>query len=256
MRDRLSILTVTYNAEDFLEETIQSVIKQDYPNIEYVIVDGHSTDGTKAIVDQYRDHIDVFVSEPDEGIYDAINKGIALCSGSVIKIQNADDLLLPGVVTAAMEELENYDKNEPVILIGYSRVIDRLGKKVGLITRKPIMLGFDSFNHPSWFARANVYKNYGLYSRDYRISSDYEYYLRYKTSGGRIVWFDREVACYRQGGTSSGFEGVREVAQINRKYYGRLHAWLVLAQHLGGKFLRTLVRRLRAFTSTKLGKQS
>jgi len=251
MPDLVSILTVTYNAEAFLEETIKSVIAQDYPDIEYVIVDGASSDGTRAIVDKYRDHIDVFVSEPDKGIYDAINKGIGLCSGRVIKIQNADDILLPGAVTAAMETLSSYDPDEPIILIGYSRVIDTAGKVLGRITDKPAIYGFESFNHPGWFATASVYETYGLYSLDYRISSDYEYYLRYKTGRGKIVWIDRDVACYRQDGASSRFEGVREVAQINRDYYGALRAWTVRIQHQGGKMLRPLRRRLRALVGAR-----
>lgn len=246
MPDLVSILTVTYNAEAFLEETIKSVIAQDYPNIEYVIVDGGSTDGTRDIVERYRDHVDTFVSEPDEGIYDAINKGIALCSGRVIKIQNADDLLLPGAVTAAMAELEKHEPQEPVIVIGHSQVIDTAGRVLGRITERPIMLGFDTFNHPGWFATASVYETFGLYSLAYKIASDYEYYLRVKTGGGTIVWIDREVACYRQDGASSGFAGVREVAKINRDYYGVARAWLVRVQHQGGKMLRPLVRRLRA----------
>lgn len=249
--DRVSILTVAYNAEAFLEETIQSVIAQDYPNIEYVIVDGGSTDGTPAIVDKYRTHVSMFVSEPDDGIYDAINKGIGLCSGRVIKIQNADDLLLPGAVSAAMEALSRHDPDEPVILIGCSKVIDTAGKVLGRITDKPAIYGFESFNHPGWFATASVYETFGLYNLNYRISSDYEYYLRVKTGGGRIEWINRDVACYRQDGVSSGFEGVREVAKINHDYYGPLHAWIVRIQHQGGKILRPLRRQLRAFASLR-----
>lgn len=238
MPELVSIVTVTYNAATFLEQTIQSVISQDYRNIEYLVIDGGSTDGTQAIAEKYREHIDVFVSEPDKGIYDAINKGIRLCSGRVIKILNADDLLLPGAVTTAMDELARHDTHEPIILIGYSRVININGRMLGRITEKPVIYGFDSFNHPGWFATSSVYERYGHYSLDYRISSDYEYYLRYKTAGGKIVWIDRDVVCYRQDGASSGFTGVREVARINRGYFGLARALIVRFQHQGGKMLR------------------
>lgn len=246
MSNLVSIVTVTYNAEAFLEETIQSVIAQDYPSIEYVIVDGGSTDGTKAIVDKYRDHIDIFVSEADNGIYDAINKGISLSSGRMIKIQNADDLLLPGAVSAAMEELGRYPPDEPLVVIGYSRVIDTSGKTLGRITGKPIIIGLATINHPGWFATRSVYEMHGLYSLDYRIASDYEYYLRLKTAGVRMVWIPRDVACYRQDGASAGFDGVREVARINRDYYGRLRSAFVRVQHQGGKMLRPIWRWLRS----------
>lgn len=241
----VSIITVCYNAEQFLEETIQSVIEQDYPNLEYVIVDGGSTDSTLAIIEKYRAHIDVFVSEPDCGIYDAINKGLRLCSGLVIKIQNADDILLEGAVSAAMEMLSHHRIDEPTIVIGYSRVIDIAGSVLARITERPIYLGFDSFNHPGWFATASVYEMYGLYSLEYKIASDYEYYLRFKIGGGRIFWMPRDVVSYRQDGASSGFDGVREVTLINRHYYGNVRAWIVRIQHQGGKILRPLKRWVR-----------
>lgn len=247
MSNLVSIVTVTYNAEAFLEETIQSVIVQDYSNIEYIIVDGGSTDGTKAIVDKYRDHIDIFVSKADNGIYDAINKGIGLSSGRVIKIQNADDLLLPGAVSAAMEELGRYTPDEPLVVIGYSRVIGTSGNTLGRITGKPIIIGLPTINHPGWFATRSVYETHGLYSLDYRIASDYEYFLRIKTAGVRVVWIPRDVACYRQDGASAGFDGVREVARINREYYGPLRSAFVRVQHQGGKMLRPVWRWLRSF---------
>jgi len=238
-------VTVVYNGEKFLEETIQSVLAQDYPDLEYVVVDGGSTDGTGEILEKYRDQIDTIISEPDDGIYDAINKGIGLCAGEVIKIQNADDLLLPGAVSAAMTELDRHDPREPVIVIGQSRVIDLHGQIRGLITRRPIIYGFDTFNHPGWFATASVYRDFGLYSLEYRISSDYEYYLRFKTGGGRIVWIDTPVASYRQDGASSGLAGVKEVARINRAYLGWGWMMIIWAQHLGGKLLRPIWRWLR-----------
>lgn len=241
----VSILTVVYDGESHLEQTIQSVISQDYPNFEYVIIDGGSTDGTHDIVAKYRERIDNYVSEPDHGIYDAINKGIGKCLGQIIKIQNADDLLLPGAVTAAMAELEDYDLDKPVLLIGNSQVITESGAVVGSITEKAFIYGFDSFNHPGWFASASVYRDFGLYSEAYRIASDYEYYLRFKTGGGRILRIAQKVAAYRQNGASAGMTGVWEVASINRKYLGLFWTAVIGTQHLMGKILRPIVRRFR-----------
>lgn len=238
----VSIVTVVYNGETHLENTIQSVISQDYPNIEYVIVDGGSTDSTPDIIEAHKDHIDVLISEPDEGIYDAINKGIQSCSGDVIKIQNADDLLLPGAVTTAMDALSQHDLNKATILIGHSLVIDGQGRTVGRITDKPVMWKFDSFNHPGWFATAQTYRQFGPYSQNYQVSSDYEYYLRFKSGGGRILWIKDAVACYRQDGTSAGFTGAREVAHINRQYLGWMAAGIIYVQHAGGKLIKPLAR--------------
>ncbi len=234
----VSILTVVYNGAAHLEETILSVMSQDYDNMEYVMIDGGSTDGTLDIIEQYRTSIDTFVSEPDDGIYDAINKGIRACKGQIIKIQNADDLLLPGAVSAVVKEFGDRPLEDAIILIGESNVIDANSKVTGRITEKKTMWGFDSFNHPAWFATAKIYKRFGAYSTDYQISADYEYYLRVKTQGGNILRMQRAVAAYRKGGASSGYTGVREVAQINYKYYGPMRASLVGGQHLIGKLLR------------------
>lgn len=241
----VSILTVVYNGEAHLEETIQSVITQDYPNFEYVVVDGASSDGTQSILESYSDCVDVLVSEPDSGIYNAINKGLGLCSGAIIKIQNADDLLLPGAISAAVAILQEFGPEQPALLIGDSRVINQGSEVVGRITQKPVMWGFDSFNHPAWFATSSLYERFGQYNEEYLISADYEYYLRLKNAGARIVRTSIDLAAYRQDGASSGFTGVWEVFAINLKYIGFTLASVVGAQHLAGKLLRPAVRWLR-----------
>ena len=90
---KVSIITATHNAEQFLKETIDSVVSQLHPNIEYIIVDNHSVDKTMSIIEGYPKNIDIFISEPDEGIYDAFNKGVSLASGDVIFFLNSDDFL-------------------------------------------------------------------------------------------------------------------------------------------------------------------
>ena len=90
---KISIITVIYNGEAYLRECILSIINQSYQDIEYIIIDGGSTDGTLLIIDEYRKHIHHLISEPDKGLYDAINKGIALASGEILGILNADDML-------------------------------------------------------------------------------------------------------------------------------------------------------------------
>ncbi|GAH03551.1 unnamed protein product [marine sediment metagenome] len=96
---KVSIITVSYNAADTIEDCIQSIAKQTYPEIEHVIIDGGSTDGTISIVEKYRDRIPVFITEPDDGIYDAMNKGICLATGDVIGILNADNEYMHGMIT-------------------------------------------------------------------------------------------------------------------------------------------------------------
>lgn len=244
MNPLVSVLTVVYNGEKYLEQTIKSVIAQDYNNIEYVVIDGGSNDGTIDIIKRYQDHINIFVSESDKGIYNAINKGLRKCSGQLIKIINADDLLLPRAISAAVNTLKRNNLNDPIILIGNTQVIDIRGQIVGKITDKRIMFGFDTFNHPGWFVTTETYRQYGLYDEKYKISSDYEYYLRFKMNGGNIIRIPIEVTCYRQYGRSSGFEGVHEVAKINLRYFGPLHAAFVWAQHFTGKLIGYIKRKI------------
>ena len=106
MFPRITIVTITFNSAATLEETIRSVTMQDYPALEYVIIDGGSSDGTLDIVQKYRERIQIVVSEPDKGISDAFNKGIARATGEIIGIINSDDILLPG---ALRELAEVYD---------------------------------------------------------------------------------------------------------------------------------------------------
>jgi len=247
MQPLVSILTVVYNGETHLEETVQSVIGQDYPNIEYVIIDGGSTDATLDIIEKYRNRITSLVSEKDNGIYDAINKGLRLCKGEVIKIQNADDLLLPNAVTKAVAELVKYDLSESIILIGESKFIDIDGRQVGRITDKSVVWGFDSFNHPAWFVTAATYQTFGSYSQEFQIASDYEYYLRAKKGGAKIVRLPHALASYRRGGASSGLKGVQEVFLINYRWLGAFYAVLIGSQHMVGKLAQRIKVSLRSF---------
>ncbi|MEB2546001.1 glycosyltransferase family 2 protein, partial [Burkholderia cenocepacia] len=89
---KVSIITVVYNSVDTIAAALQSVLGQDYPDIEYIVIDGQSTDGTQEVIQQHQPHIDVFISEKDEGLYDALNKGISLASGEIVGILHADDL--------------------------------------------------------------------------------------------------------------------------------------------------------------------
>ena len=106
MQPKISIVTITYNSENTVEETIKSVISQGYPNLEYVIIDGASTDGTLDVVSKYSDRIAKIVSEPDKGISDAFNKGIKHATGEIIGIINSDDILLPGALQAVADAYE------------------------------------------------------------------------------------------------------------------------------------------------------
>ncbi len=104
---RISIVTPSFNQARYLEETIQSVLNQNYPNLQYVIIDGGSTDGSREIISKYEKQISYWVSEPDNGQSNAINKGFKLCDGDLITFQNSDDLYLPNAFEYALEQWNN-----------------------------------------------------------------------------------------------------------------------------------------------------
>ena len=127
LHPKFSIITVTYNAGKVLEDTIQSVITQTYKNVEYIIVDGKSTDGTMDIVNRYREHIHTIVSEPDKGLYDAMNKGIDLATGDYLCFLNAGDELHEDDTLQLIVHSLNGEKELPDVIYGETAIVDEEG---------------------------------------------------------------------------------------------------------------------------------
>ncbi len=179
---KVSIVTVCYNSEATIEDTIYSVLFQDYCSLEYIIVDGDSTDGTLLIIDKYRDHISIVVSEPDDGIYDAMNKGIRLASGDVIGILNSDDFYVNcSVISDIVNEIE---KQQVDSIIADLVIVDRYNTQ--WIKRyyrsslfKPARIAFGILPpHPTFFVKRCHYERHGLYNSSYEISADFEMIAR------------------------------------------------------------------------------
>ena len=166
---KISVITITYNSETVIEETIKSVVSQDYPNLEYIIIDGASKDGTLAVVEKYRDKIAKVVSEPDKGISDAFNKGVKHATGDIIGIINSDDVLLPGALSAVAdayeEEIGVYRGN---VFIWESESETRIqavpSMKFPLHTFKRYIVC-----HPGTFVAKWAYEKHGLFKNYLRL---------------------------------------------------------------------------------------
>lgn len=205
---KVSIITITYNSAETVEDTIQSVISQDYPDIEYIIVDGASKDNTLSIVDRYKDKIAIIQSEPDKGIYDAMNKGVRLATGDLIGILNSDDFYADAQVisdivktvqsTAAdgcYADLVYVDRNET------SRVVRTW--KSGEYRHGQFMRGWMP-PHPTFFVKRTVYEAYGSYTLQLRSAADYELMLRFIHKHGiRVSYLPRVITKMRAGGQSN-----------------------------------------------------
>lgn len=202
LEPKISIITITYNSAATLEETIRSVVMQDYPSLEYVIIDGGSSDGTLDIVNKYRDQIQIVVSEPDKGISDAFNKGITHATGEIIGIINSDDILLPG---ALQEVARHYDPQVDV----YSGQILFWDEDTGETFPSDPDITFDTLKlqynvaHPARFMRKDAYQRYGMYRVDLRYMMDIELLCRFYKQGAKFLLVNKPLAKFRIGGTTN-----------------------------------------------------
>ena len=217
---KVTIITAAYNAAKTIGETLDSVARQSHPNVEHIVVDGASTDGTLSIIEQYRDKLAAVVSESDCGIYDAMNKGIVLAHGDVIGFLNADDVYahegVLGRVASNMEregvdallgDVEFFRPENP------SRIVRRY--RSTHFSPDRIALGWMPA-HPAIFLRSHVYRRHGIFRTDYRIAGDFEYIARiFHENDLSYLCFPETLVRMRTGGISTS--GWRNTLLLNRE---------------------------------------
>jgi glycosyltransferase involved in cell wall biosynthesis len=180
-RPLVTIITVVYNAVDVLAATIESVISQTYPHIEYIIIDGGSTDGTYDVIQHYSAAIAILKHEADQGIYDAMNKGVQLANGEIIGLLNAGDCYRPEAVAAVVDAYQNsipLDDSDCVLIAASLEVITNSGWHY---LKQPNIWQMDrdlSLPHPSLFVTKAVFDRFGLFHSDYVVAGDYDFVLR------------------------------------------------------------------------------
>lgn len=234
----VSLITPSYNQGQFLEQTIHSVIKQDYPKIEYLVIDGGSTDQSIEIIQKYGSRITYWVSEPDKGQAEAINKGLALAKGEIIGWLNADDMLLPGTIQLAVE---TFQKNPEVdVFYGHLERIDDNGQLVPTPTlpkdrvtfSKQLVIGECLVNQPGSFWRKEIMDRVGLLNPDLHYVLDYEYWIRLALEGAIFHRVSNTVAYFRLSHSS---KTVIQTAQMAREQLEILERTL----HLEGLPVKT-----------------
>lgn len=198
----VSVITVVKNGEKYIRQTIQSVLAQDYPSIEYIIIDGASTDCTLDIIEEYKERLAYYVSEPDQGIADAWNKGFLASHGEYVAFLNADDYYPQNFIRRSVAASS---PNTPQIIYGSTLLVNRGGKNPQVIVNKKfdisrLIYGFD-FRHPSCLTHRSVFDLVGLFDVNIRIACDSDLLLRCVING---VSFSRSegVAVMRMGGIS------------------------------------------------------
>ncbi|MFZ1529930.1 MAG: glycosyltransferase family 2 protein [Ferruginibacter sp.] len=205
---KVSIITVTYYSEKYLTDCIESVIKQTYKDIEHIVIDGKSKDGTLAIIKKYNDHIAHWISETDRGMYDAINKGIELATGDIVGILNSDDMLDTEDVIEAIVEAFKDEKIDAVY--GDLEYVDKAdNNKIWRIWKgKPYKRSLFHFGwmpaHPTFYVRKKLVDKYGGYENHYYSAADYEfmarYLYKYKLNG---YYLPKLIVKMRVGGMSN-----------------------------------------------------
>lgn len=247
-KPRVSIVTICLNAAATLEDTIRSIERSDYPDLEYVVVDGGSTDGTAQIVERYAHRVDRFICEPDDGISDAFNKGVRAATGDLVGIVSADDVLLPGVLDILLDAW----RRSPDVDVFYGDVLAIDGGRVlaDPVARdlSGIRTGFPLKHAGIWPTR-RAYETWGPFDTRWRFAMDYEWVLRACLGGARFQYVPAFLGAYRTGGVNSRhrLETMREVEEIQvhhgvSRVEARRHRLGKLAKHYTRAALPAVVR--------------
>jgi glycosyltransferase len=213
---KVSIITSVYNNKETIKEALYSVFSQTYKNIEYIIVDGKSNDGTMDIIKKYEKQIDIIVSEPDNGIYDGLNKGVKLATGDIIAFLHSDDIYSTNTIVE--EIVKNFidTKADGV----YGDLVYTPKENTTKILRYWKSKAFHSHMlrsgwmpaHPTLFLKRSVYEKYGNFDLSFKIAGDYDFMLRVLSAGIKVVYLPKVIYKMRVGGASN-----RSLKNIIRK---------------------------------------
>jgi glycosyltransferase involved in cell wall biosynthesis len=218
----LSVITVVYNNVNDIELTMHSVINQTYPDIQYILIDGLSTDGTLDVIDKYKSHISKLISEKDAGIYDAMNKGLAIATGNyVIFMNSGDEFYEPDTVERVFTTAPDAD-----IYYGETEMINNAGESLGQRRHKaPDQFTWRGFKYGMSISHQAIYIRRSLtepYDSQYQLSADIDWIIRAAKKAKKIVNVNRYVARYLVGGMSKAKhrQSLQERFDIMKRYYG------------------------------------
>ena len=274
---KVSVVTVCKNSEAFIERAMKSVIEQTYKDIEYIIIDGDSQDGTREIIDQYSELLSNFVSEPDSGLYSAMNKGIKLATGEFIYFLNSDDYLFDVNV---FQDVVGFISKHPDVEVVYGNVESRSVSgnvrshkpcRPEDIAKEMICLGNCPIQ-PAMFFKASLFSRLGFFNESYKIAADYEWFIKLiQDEGLKLYYYPRIIVSYYCGGLSSNIKALfAEVFEIQngadiykseywlnqriinledsiKKIKLRIKLFQVLLRLPGGVFLLKSLKQLRNY---------
>jgi len=216
---KISIITISYNSDKTIERTIKSVIAQDFPNIEYIIIDGGSKDKTLSIIDRYSSKITHLISEPDGGISDAFNKGLALANGNLVAFLNADDWYADDKVLSIVAN--NYE-DQQTILCGGINLVSEEGQVLKTILSRPEKLHQGMYiTHPACFIPKLIIEKVGFFDVNHKIAMDFDYLSRCKVAGSQFKVVPGLLTQMQIGGASFNAKAAaKEELMVKNRYYG------------------------------------
>lgn len=210
---KVSIITVCFNSDETIESTIRSVLSQDYKDIEHIVVDGGSTDGTLDILTNYQSRISTCISEPDTGIYEAMNKGIKLSTGDIIATLNSDDVYADQTVAGQMVEFMQANGLDAaygdLVYIDHNNTnhVTRFWK-AGEYKKGAFCYGW-VLPHPTFFCRKDIFERFGHFNDKLKIAADFELMLRFiEKHRIKVGYLPKEIVKMRIGGKANVFQGV------------------------------------------------
>ena len=245
LQPNFSIITVTFNAESFLERTILSVLEQTYPRVEYIVVDGASKDGTLAIIERYDKRISRWISEPDKGLYDAMNKGMKMATGDYLCFLNAGDMFYEPETLQKMVDSIQSQSELPDVLYGHTVLVDESGhfKRMRRL-EPPEELNWKSFRqgmlvcHQAFYAKRIIAVDYDL---SFRYSADQDWCIRTMKKADNLFNTHLTLIRYLEEGmsTRNRKESLKERFQIMVKHYG----WFSTIVHHFWFVIRAIIKR-------------
>ena len=240
---KFSIITVTFNCKYSIEKTIQSVLNQSYYDIEYLVCDGNSVDGTNSIIEKYASKIDVYVCEPDTGIYNAMNKAISLSTGDIVMFLNSGDVF---VDNDSIKRISRAFDPDVDILVAKELIEGTVCSTYSPKFNKSIYIDA-FFPHQATFSRRHLYEEDGYFDESYRICADYDWILRECSLGRKIKWVDDVVSVYDADGISSSVKCTAEQYIISKKYLsitGQTDLFPYMDKYYSDAFRKVFFRRL------------
>lgn len=257
---KISIITIVYNRAYCIEDCINSVLDQTYQNVEYIVIDGGSTDGTQKKIAPFEDKLSYYISEKDRGIFDALNKGIKKATGDVIGILNSDDLFFE---TRTLEKVAKAFSSQTDIVYAKGMFVDQTNLSIVKriypscpFKKKYLRFGWIPL-HPTIYVRREIFLKYGYYNPGYTIASDYEISLRwFQNDDIYKVFLDEWVVKMRLGGLSTSakhqLQKSKEDLRIIQHY--KLNGWFTLAFKIGRKIPQYIIPRIKKIPSNTLSK--